>query len=68
MSEASEPPPSRTAAAAAAGGFGGAVLGVIAATAMMGDSNSDASANVIHEQPAVEMVAKAEDTDGKNID
>ncbi|MEM8815993.1 MAG: hypothetical protein AAGE85_09205 [Pseudomonadota bacterium] len=39
------PPPSRaaTAAAAAVGGFAGAVLGVIAATSMMGDGDSQSA-------------------------
>ncbi|HNP35637.1 MAG TPA: hypothetical protein PKK10_07280 [Woeseiaceae bacterium] len=40
MAQPSQPPPSRTALAAAAGGFGGAILGVIAATSMMGDGNA----------------------------
>ncbi len=59
MPEASEPPPpSVTAMAAAAGGFGGAVLGVIAATMIMGDGDNDARvANAAAEQPAVELVA-----------
>lgn len=59
MPEASEPPPpSQTFLAAAAGGFGGAILGVVAATAMMGNGDSEAqAANATAEKPAVEMVA-----------
>ena len=46
MPEGSRPPLGATAVAAAAGGFGGAVLGVIAATALMGngDDNNGQSA------------------------
>jgi len=46
MSEINKPPPSRSAlaAAAAAGGFGGAVLGVVAATSMMGNGDEQTGA------------------------
>lgn len=58
MAEPSEPPPSQTLLAAAAGGFGGALLGVAAATMLMGDGESDTQdANATTEKPAVEMVA-----------
>lgn len=64
MPEASEPPPpSQTALAAAAGGFGGAVLGVIAATMLMGNGDSDKQAtNSAGQEPVVEMLA-ARDSD-----
>ena len=39
MPDESAPPPMKVATAAAAGGFGGAVLGVIAATALMGNGD-----------------------------
>lgn len=58
MPEPSEPPPSQTLLAAAAGGFGGAILGVVAATIMMGDGDKDTQeARAVSEQPAAEMVA-----------
>lgn len=56
MPDESAPPPSRTAIAAAAGGFGGAVLGVIAATALMGDGdggNGQAAVDPIDQQGEV---------------
>jgi len=49
MAEPNVPPPSRTLLAAAAGGFGGAVLGVVAATSMMGDpqgGNKEATSHI----------------------
>ncbi|MDJ0917922.1 MAG: hypothetical protein QNJ05_09170 [Woeseiaceae bacterium] len=59
MPEPSEPPPpSGIALAAAAGGFGGAVLGVIAATMIMGNGDNDAQVgNAPVEKPATELVA-----------
>ncbi len=39
MPEPSQPPPGKTLLAAAGGGFGGAVLGVVAATALMGNGD-----------------------------
>lgn len=60
MAEASKPP--QTAAAAAAGGFGGAVLGVIAASAFMGDGNDGNAQTLVQPEDAqtVEMVAKSD--------
>ncbi|MDJ0710896.1 MAG: hypothetical protein QNJ14_10915 [Woeseiaceae bacterium] len=59
MAETEQPPPSQTLLAAAAGGFGGAVLGVIAATAMMGDgSDSNSQAAVSGQETPVEVVAR----------
>lgn len=60
MADASQPPPSKTFAAAAAGGFGGAVLGVVAATTLMGDGdNTDPQAAAEPtETQKVEMVAE----------
>ena len=47
MPDESAPPPSTLALAAGAGGFGGAILGVIAATALIGDGdNGDSQAAV----------------------
>jgi hypothetical protein len=43
MAEANKPPPYQTLLAAAAGGFGGALLGVVAATNMMGDGDNGSS-------------------------
>ena len=61
MPQPSEPPPSRTFLAAAAGGFGGAILGVVAATTLMGANDSDAQAAIeASEVPAVAMVATEE--------
>lgn len=40
MAEANKPPPYQTLVAAAAGGFGGAILGVVAATTMMGEGDN----------------------------
>ena len=58
MPEPSEPPPSQTLLAAASGGFGGAILGVVAATIMMGDGDNDTKeASAVSEKPAAEMVA-----------
>ena len=51
MVDVSQPPPSRTLAAAAAGGFGGAVLGVIAATALTGNGDNPGQGNVQPEEP-----------------
>ena len=61
MNDASQPPPSRTAAAAAAGGFVGALVGVVAAGALMGngDSNTQSSVTPAEDRPA--MVAVNED-------
>jgi hypothetical protein len=51
----------QTLLAAAAGGFGGAILGVVAATTMMGDADNDTqAANEASEPPAVAMVANEE--------
>ena len=60
MADASQPPPSRTFVAAAAGGFGGAILGVVAATTLMGDGdNGDSQAAVEgRETQKIEMVAE----------
>tara|TARA_R110002049_G_scaffold18884_4_gene71669 strand:+ start:4111 stop:4308 length:198 start_codon:yes stop_codon:yes gene_type:complete len=60
MAEPSQPPPSRTALAAAAGGFGGAVLGVIAATTMMGDGDTSNAQSAA--QPADTQTIETEDT------
>lgn len=57
MAQPSVPPPSRTLLAAAAGGFGGAVLGVVAATSLMGEpegGNKEATSQV-EETPAAEI-------------
>ncbi len=58
MAQPSVPPPSKTFLAAAAGGFGGAVLGVVAATSLMGDpeGGNDQGANQVEETPATEVV------------
>jgi len=60
MADASTPP-LKSAAAAAAGGFGGALLGVLAATTLMGDSNkgeSQAAAEPVQEQGEALVVAE----------
>lgn len=57
MAQPSVPPPSRTLLAAAAGGFGGAVLGVVAATSLMGEpegGNKEATSQV-EETPTAEL-------------
>lgn len=57
MAEPNQPPPLKTFIAAAAGGFGGAVLGVVAATTMMGDGdNGDNQAALEAEKNPVEVV------------
>jgi len=57
MPEASLPPPSLLMMAAAGGGFGGAILGVVVATMLMGADGTDAqAANEATEKPAVEVV------------
>lgn len=60
MPEPSQPPPSTTAAAAAVGGFGGAILGAIAATALMGDGSDNDAQSAVQpiDSQTVEMVAK----------
>ena len=59
MDNPSQPPPSSTLIAAAAGSFGGALLGVLAASTLMGDGDSDGSsaANIDTETQKVELVA-----------
>ena len=49
-------PPLKTAAAAAAGGFGGALLGVFAASTMMGDPDLGQAAAEPVEAQAEEVV------------
>lgn len=57
MPEPSQPPPKLTLLAAAAGGFGGAVLGVVAATTLMGDADADdAQAMLDTQDTSVEVV------------
>lgn len=53
-----EPPPSQLALllSAAVGGFGGAVLGVIAATTMMGDGDNGDEQAAIESAPVAEIV------------
>ena len=59
MPETNDPPPGRTLLAAAAGGFGGAVLGVIAATAMIGDGDhTNGQAAVNGQETPVAVVAQ----------
>lgn len=61
MDDANQPPPSTTLLAAAAGAFGGALLGAVAATSLMGDSGGDSAngqaAIDAPESQVVEMVA-----------
>lgn len=59
MGDSSQPPPSSTLLAAAAGGFGGALLGVAAATFLMGDGDTSDSqaANEPQKTQEVELVA-----------
>lgn len=59
MTDTSQPPPSSTLLAAAAGGFGGALLGVAAATFLMGDGDTTDSqaANEPQKAQEVELVA-----------
>ncbi len=45
MAKPSEPPPGKTFLAAAAGGFGGAIVGAVAATSLMGDAAKDNPGN-----------------------
>ena len=56
MADASTPPPSRTLLAAAAGGFGGALLGVLAATTLMGDGDNGDTQSAL--QPVSEPAAE----------
>ncbi len=60
MPQANEPPPSSTALAAAGGGFVGAVVGVIAATMLMGDGNNADSDARLKAAPAAEVVVAKE--------
>lgn len=59
MTDTSQPPPSKTMLAAAAGGFGGALLGVAAATFLMGDANAtdNQAANEPQKVQELELVA-----------
>lgn len=60
MPEPSQPPPEKTLIAAAVGGFGGALLGVIAATAIMGDGDDGESQAALDAQKtSVEIVETA---------
>lgn len=61
MADASTPPPGKSFLAAAAGGFGGAFLGVVAATALMGDANTDGDSQAAAETPAAEIVVAETD-------
>ena len=57
MPEPLEPPPRQTLLAAAGGGFIGAVVGVIAATSMMGDGDNGNSQSALDpQQNTVEVV------------
>jgi len=55
MASTNDPPPGKTFLAAAAGGFGGAILGVVAATALMGDADTDGDSQAAAETPAAEI-------------
>jgi len=62
MPDPIEPPPAQTLLAAAGGGFLGAVVGVVAATTLMGDGdNGDGQAAVQPEPAAETMVVENRD-------
>ncbi len=61
MADASTPPPGRTLLAAAAGGFGGAILGVVAATTLMGDGNDGNGQAAIEAAPDKEVAVAVVD-------
>ena len=57
-----EPPPSQTLLAAAGGGFLGAVVGVVAAGALMGDGDNGDGQAAVQQEPAAEVLV-VENTD-----
>lgn len=60
MPEPNQPPPGQTLLAAAAGAFGGAVVGVIAATALMGNGDSNDGQAAAHGQETPVAVEETE--------
>lgn len=62
MPDSSEPPPSQTLLAAAGGAFGGALLGVAAATMLMGDGDNGEQ-NAANIEPAQQQEVQVATTE-----